>query len=181
MKKLSLISLLIVAFFTTATYAQDDFQVLNFESSDNSTANGDLVNQWFQSKLAGDFATMESLMSEDFVIMGVDGNPTLSRAEYVETWKGYGQGNSEQGLSQAVAIPIHIKEGEMAGEWVIFTGEASWTPQPTGQEIISWFTTYAKIENGKIVLAYHFQDNLPVMMQMGFTLTPPSWATADGE
>ncbi len=178
MKKLSLI---IVAFFIallSVVQAQGNFELMNIEVPPNPEDNAALVNRWFEAKIEGDIATVKSLTAKNFQIFGVDAQPPMNREMYLKTWEGYLAQNKEQGLNQASAISFKVKDGEMAGDWVIFTGEAYWTPKPMDERIVSWFCTFAKIEKGKVVLAYHFQDSLAFLMQAGYTLNPPSWAQA---
>lgn len=182
MKKLLVLPVfLFITLAISPLKAQQEFWQLPLIEQENAGGNSTLANDWFDAKIAGDFSAMGSLMTDDFQIFGVTEKP-LDKAGYVEEWQTYHSYNKSMTINQRTVLPIHIEGGEMTGDWVILTGEASWMLRPTEEKIISWFTTFIKVENEKVVLAYHFQDNLPIMLQMGYSLQAPEWAqSTDGE
>ncbi len=176
MKTISRIITAVVFLLTicTATFSQSNVEIMQPTIAAQNVELSTLVDNWFHAKVSGDFTAMKRMMAESFVIYGTEEKP-LNRDEYVALWKSYKEYNSEQSLLSGGAFAVTFPEGEMEGDWVYYSVEASWTPKGMETPIVSWATMIVKVENGKIVMAYHFQDNLPIMMQMGFTLTPPDW------
>jgi len=66
-------------------------------------------------------------------------------------------------------------ENKFAGRWT-FTGTNTGPGEmpPTGKSVTMWGINIIHFENGKIVEEWDAFDNLPMMEQLGFMITPPS-------
>ncbi|RMG72960.1 MAG: nuclear transport factor 2 family protein [Bacteroidetes bacterium] len=176
MKKIACLSSLLVL-FALAIIPQLQAQVHTYYMEPTVITNEaipQLVQDWFTAKLSGDFEEMATYMADDFQVFGTD-EQAMNKEAYINLWKGYYAENESQGIQSGGYFAVSFDEGEMAGDWVVYTGQATWTPKG-GNQVVSWFCQMVKVENQKIVLSYHFQDNLPIMMQMGFSLQPPAQA-----
>ncbi len=166
-----------VAFLLTicpATFSQSNVEIMQPVISGQNVALSTLVDDWYHSKVFGDFEAMEEMMTEGFMIFGTDEKP-MNRDEYVALWKSYVESSHKQEILSGGSFAVTFPAGEMKGDWVYYTIQTTWTPKGMDEAIVSWSTTMAKIEEGKISLVYHFEDNYPIMMQMGFTLSAPDW------
>lgn len=166
----------VVFLFTicSTTYSQSNVKIMQPSIAEDNIEIATLVDNWFHAKISGDFEAMKGMMAESFMIYGAEEKP-MSRDEYVTLWKSYNESNSEQSILSGGSFAVTFPDGEMKGDWVYYTIQASWTPKGMEDAIVSWATTMAKIEEGKVAMAYHFQDNFSIMMQMGFTLSAPDW------
>lgn len=176
MNTISNVFMVVVCLLTISSpvFSQSNVEMLQPTIPENNTELATLVDDWFHAKVSGDFEEMKSLMAEGFMIYGTDAKP-MGRDEYIGLWKSYGEFNTSQSLLSGGSFAVTFPDGEMKGDWVYYTIEASWTPQGMEEPIVSWATLIVKIEDRKVAMAYHFQDNLPIMMQMGYTLSPPDW------
>jgi len=66
-------------------------------------------------------------------------------------------------------------ENKFAGRWT-FTGTNTGPGEmpPSGKSVTMWGINIIHFENGKIVEEWDAFDNLPMMEQLGFMITPPS-------
>lgn len=119
----------------------------------------------------GDAETARQYLHEDFYILGMDSD-TVFRDGYIKIWQGYAQEN-ESAQAEGWATATRIPSGEMKGDWVMAWIGAQWTLKGSDHPIYSWEQQTAKIVDGKLKYAYHFQDGLSILMQMGYQILPP--------
>ncbi len=68
-----------------------------------------------------------------------------------------------------------FSENKFAGRWTLTgTNTGSGEMPPTGKKIEIWGVNIIHFENGKIVEEWDSFDNVPLLEQLGYTITPPS-------
>ena len=113
-----------------------------------------------------------SLMHPDFVIYGADVD-SLDRDGYLKLWKGYHAEATELGIPEGSVMAIRIEEGTEVGDWAALYGMAQWTPTGRDRPVSSWMHMLIKVENGQVARIYNFEDQLSILMQMGYQVVPP--------
>ena len=164
----------IIAIFSTAfSFAQVNFTSMDYSIPKNQAQLITLGNDFFHSLVSGDFEKVSSLMTDDFQVFG-NGPQPLDKQTFIDVWKGYHKDGTSHGISEGQIFAVNIKEGPLAGPVILMWGAASWTPNGADKPIVSWVHNVMQVKDGKIGLIYHHQDQLSILMQMGFTVVPPS-------
>lgn len=117
-------------------------------------------------------------MAEDFQLIGLGEKP-LDKAAYVGIWKRYHEQAHDLGIKELVLVPMKMTQNGQEQDVILAWGEARWTPHQMEKPIVSWMHMVMIVKDGKLSLIYNFEDQLPQMLQMGFTLTPPTGYQGD--
>lgn len=157
-------------------FAQNiQIQTIPAQLSEQSQTNIELYDQWMTALISGEFVEAGSLMSQEFTTEEKAGT-YISKAEFLDIWESYHTtAHSHEG--QIRAISLGVGEGAYEGEWILAWGTAIWTPNQQTDPIESQLHQVVKIENGKIAMLYTYQNELPILLQMGAQLSLPEEAS----
>ena len=126
-----------------------------------------------EAAVTGDFDQMRRLLAPDFLAYGA--SPDSLHAEaYVQLWAGYHAEATGLALSQGQMFAISTEALPGIDAAALFWGVAQWTPQGAPQPVYAWTHLVIGLSGDQVKLVYTFQDQLPVMLQYGFSLVPPS-------
>lgn len=131
---------------------------------------------YVESLVKGNFKSAEEVMASNFMVYQAGGD-SLTKEALIKTWKGYHAEATALTFTNGEVVAMNVKEGPSKGDWALIWGLASWTPNVTKQPIFSFTHMALQIEKGKVIRGYQFEDNLSIMMQMGYQLVPPATAS----
>jgi hypothetical protein len=168
----TLIPFVALIFAAFSLQAQSKMTPLATAVSPDAQANIAVYEQLMLGLLNGNYDQAYAVLAEDFYMLG-EGPDTLRRDGLIELWKGYASQNESQS-GQGWATSLDLSSPDLNGTWVMAWLHGQWTMKGTDQPIHSWVHQAAQVEDGKIKVIYQFQDNLAVLMQMGFQVVPPA-------
>jgi ketosteroid isomerase-like protein len=173
-----LLALLLLSALASVSRAQ----VVNIEQPKVSIPSNEaqlktLAIDFAKSLVTNDIETARSLMHPDFVIYGAD-TDSLNRDGYLDLWKRYHAEASSLGIPQGSVMALQIEEGPEAGDWAAFYGMSQWTPTGMQHPVSSWMHMLIRVEDGKVLRIYNFEDQLSILTQMGYQVVPPDMSTA---
>lgn len=119
------------------------------EISDNETDNIALVHKFLEAQMTGDGLTMANLVTPDFYAINPAGD-SLAIDVYVDIWTALSKSRSNQDAGVFATNSQSVKDGPLAGEWVLFWGTYTATEIETSEALeILWHADF-EIINGKI-------------------------------
>lgn len=168
----SLLILCVLIFSFLLASAQVKLEKTQIKIPENSeelqTLGLDFISKLVQGQLDGAGA----LISDEFLYFNSE--KPLKKDAFLALWKSYHADASELGIKEGGIMSLEIVDGSEQGQYVLIYGLQSWTPNSTKKPVSSWGHLMIKIQEEKISQVYEFQDNLSIMMQMGFSLNPPA-------
>jgi limonene-1,2-epoxide hydrolase len=72
-----------------------------------------------------------------------------------------------------VKFSVSVKDGNQKGDWVLLWGNIS-SENKSGKTITVPFNSVFKIEDEKIAMEVDYYDNMSIVKQLGYTITPPT-------
>ncbi|MDX2249889.1 MAG: nuclear transport factor 2 family protein [Bacteroidia bacterium] len=173
---------LLATIFTFTFFAPVWAQVQLYPMSINSPANSAELNaiatQLVESVVTGNLQKTEALLSNDFMIY-FSGGDSLTKEGFIKMWKGYHADATGHSFTNGEVVAVSVKEGPSAGDWALVWGLTQWTPNTTQSTIYSYVHLSIQIKKGKVTRCYQFQDQLPIVMQLGYQLIPPATASKE--
>ena len=121
-------------------------------SSNNSTENVALIKKYIQSVESQDYATMESMLDENYLGLGPSHGDSIRKPAALENWK-YNIENLYENIkyNRSRSAAIIVSDGENQGEWVSNLAELTITYKDDIGEVTIWANTVYQIENAKII------------------------------
>ena len=157
-----------------STQAQVDFDKMEIVIPAHSNQLNDHALGLINAMISGDFSAMKDHMHDDLMVYGTEAGDSLNAEAYLNLWKSYHKEATDLKFSQGGVFAIHVNNEEMKGDAVLGYGLAQWTPKGTSQPIYSWTHLFMRYRAGKVWKIYTFQDQLPILLQAGFTVSPPA-------
>lgn len=145
--------------------------LLSCGHQDNSANNVAMIEKFVDAVEAMDYATMENLLSDDYIGVGPSYGDSIDKALAVESWK-YNVENLYEKIeyNRSRNIAVHIPEGENKGEWVSNWAELHIVYKGEDQAAVTIFAnTLYQIENGKIVKSYTLYNEADALEQLGYS------------
>lgn len=173
MKTQSFFLVLMAMIFSVGVQAQTNIQHMEAMIPKDADKIYEDVNSFFTALVVGDFDKAQSYLHKDFVIIGAAPD-SMNAAGYLDLWRSYHAEATDLAIVDGYLTPIEFKEGLNNGKAALIWGAATWTPKTTKTPVYSWMHAAVSFQDKKIRRIYYFEDNLAVMMQMGYSLVPPS-------
>jgi hypothetical protein len=135
----------------------------------------ELVEKYVKAVEDKDYATMESLLAENYKGFGPSHSDSTTREAALAAWKEnienlYERISYERSRNAAVSI----KDGPNNGIWVSNWAELVITYKNDRGTVTIWANTNYQIENGKIVQSYTFYNEADAMRQLGYVFINPN-------
>ena len=135
-----------------------------------------LVQKYIDVLVKGDTSSMDSFLAEKFMSYGPARKDSSNRQQEMD---GYKKNWRESWASvQFIQAAIHaftLPPGEKnPGDWVAVWGDVTINHKDGKPSVtFRWHGVY-RVKEGKIDLGVAFYDNNDILVQLGYTLTPPA-------
>ncbi len=160
MKKLLLIGLLFVA-------------VSCDSGPDEGDANIEIVKKYISAVESKDYATMESLLADNYIGIGPSVNDSTSKPQAMENWKDESEDLYERiTYEKSRFAAVEEDEGENAGQWVANWAQVKISYKDGGSATLLANTMY-RLVNNKIEKSFTFYNEADVLEQLGFIFIHP--------
>jgi len=161
MKKLLLIGLLFVA-------------VSCDSGPDEGDANIEIVKKYISAVESKDYATMESLLADNYIGIGPSVNDSTSKPQAMENWKDESADLYENiSYEKSRFIAVEEDEGDNAGQWVANWALVKIRYKNDGGSATLLANTMYKLVNNKIEKSYTFYNESDVLEQLGYITIHP--------
>jgi len=173
MKTIIQVRVLLVALIFSAAvsvHAQMTAQPGTVENP-NAVADMKVVADFTNALVAGDVAQMRSLMGDKFMAYGPAAADSSNAEQYIKGWVEGAYKTATNRKVGFVTQSFKVLQGDLAGNWVSTWGTYTFTQD--GKNIVVPYQTTFRIADGKIQDSHHYYDNLSIITQLGFTVTPP--------
>jgi ketosteroid isomerase-like protein len=170
-KFLSVLVIILVSFSTSAIVkAQTPAYKDNVVQNPNAEADIKVVGDYIKALVSGDLDKAKTLLAPNFMGRGPSQLDSANTEKTVANW----QANYKVQLERKVRFVTQshkVLSGNYEGTWVSLWGTYTFTQ--TEKTISIPFQLTAKVADGKIVSDRIYFDNLSVVRQLGYKLTPP--------
>jgi len=138
--------------------------------------NKSLVQKYDEAIVTGDTSNLESFLAEKFMAYGPAMKDSSSRQQIVDIWKKnwrttWASIKFDRDAILAFTIPPGEKHpGDWVADWAVIT-----VNQKNGLPTVKfrWHTVF-RVKDGKIDQSVGFYDLNDILVQQGFTITPPA-------
>ncbi len=141
--------------------------------TDVTTANKEVVREFFAALDAQDFNALSDLLIEDFVAHPADGTDRVGRDTVFELIRGFYSSFPDYTHS----IEVMIAEGDLVAARINYGGTHQGDFRgvaPTGKPVDYNGMFMLKVVDGIVTEAWSIDDNLSLMSQLGMELVPAS-------
>jgi len=123
-----------------------------------------------------DAATVEALLADNYMGYGPSVGDSITKEVAVSNFK-YNAENLYESFkyTRHTEVPITVKEGETAGEWVLNWAYLTIKYKDGRGPINLWVNIVYRFEDGKIVHSRTFYNEADALRQLGFTFQPPEY------
>lgn len=170
-------SLLILFFASSSLYAQTD-HVSNindrFTFNPNADRDVNMVTDFMQSFLVDkDFDKARQYFKPDGMDYGPGYGDSTNVDQMIQMQQKLDSTVTDWNIQYFVKFSVSVKDGNQKGDWVLLWGNIS-SENKSGKTIIVPFNSVFKIEDEKIAMEVDYYDNMSVVRQLGYTITPPA-------
>lgn len=165
MKKLNIISTLLLILISMSIQAQGNFKI---------NPNGDkelaAVNEYLKAVFSREPSQIENIHASDVVGYGPRWNSPRTRQQIVDSYNYIWESASEFRYDRVRLLPVTISGDEIPeynGNWVMVWAVFVGKERTTGKEIMLDIHEALKIENGKIIGKVTYYNELDTMIQTG--------------
>ncbi len=166
-----LIPFLLLA-FTVHLQAQDnpvsykDVVVENPEPEVDMKVVVDYVNFCVNGKLD----ELKAILSDNYIAYGPGPKDSVNTEQLINQWKENYKVQSNRKVNQ-ITQTFRVLSGNLQGDWVNLWGTYSFTQN--GKDLSLPFQLTAQVKDGKLERSTIYYDQVPVLLELGFTITPP--------
>lgn len=161
MKKLLLIGLLLVA-------------VSCDSGRDAGDANIEIVKKYISAVESMDYATMESLLADNYVGIGPSVKDSITKPQALVNWQDESEDLYDHiSYEKSRFFAVEEEEGENAGQWVANWAIVKIIYRNDGGTATLLANTMYKLVNNKIEKSYTFYNESDVLEQQGYILIHP--------
>lgn len=120
-------------------------------------------------------ATMDSLLSENYIGYGPSVGDSTNKAEALKAWK-----LNTENLYESIKYTRHkelavtVTNGEAMGDWVLNWAYLTIKYKDGRGPVNLWVNAVYKIEDGKIAQSRTFYNEADVLRQLGYSIQPPA-------
>ena len=144
------------------------------QSPDNSAANIAIVEEYLEAVDNNDYATMESLLADDYLGLGPSVDDSTNKELAIAAWKWNVENLYEEiEFDRTQTFASTIADGPHAGEWVYNWAYVTIEYMEGGGTVNLYSNAVYKIEDGKIARTRTFYNEADVWEQLGYRLFPP--------
>ena len=173
-KFLSTLAIVIALFsVTTPCQAQTPAYKDNIIQNPNAEADIKVVGDYVKALVSGDLDKAKSLLAPNFMGRGPSSLDSANTEKTMTNWQANYKVQSDRKVG-FVTQSHKVLSGNYKGTWVSLWGTYTFTQMEKTISIPFQYT--AKVADGKIVRDTIYFDNLSVVRQLGYKLTPPEAA-----
>ncbi|GAB2522487.1 hypothetical protein [Spirosoma aerophilum] len=142
---------------------------------DNPTAEADMkvVGDFINSLVSGDLRKARSLTAPTYIGRGPAATDSATVDKVIQSWQENRKNQSDRKVT-FVTQTFKVLSGAQKGNWVSLWGDYTFTQ--AGKTIKFPFQYTAGVADGKILGDRIYYDNLYIISQMGYKVTPPEMA-----
>ncbi len=142
---------------------------------DNPTAEADMkvVGDFVNALVSGDLDKAKSLAAPTYIGRGPSRLDSANIDKELTSWKANYKTQSDRKVA-FVTQTFKVLSGNLKGNWVSLWGDYTFTQ--AGKTITFPFQYTASVADGKVTSARIYYDNLYILSQLGFKVTPPEVA-----
>ncbi len=130
--------------------------------------------------MKGDITTMNEVLADQFIQFGPATKDSVARPVFLVDWKNaWDEEYSSMSYDRYAMLTKTVKEGRVAGDWVLDWGKLTMNHKNGKPSVTIWFHTALRIKDKKIERQRIFFDMADLMTQQGYTIMPPSWDEAE--
>ena len=136
----------------------------------NAEADIKVVSDLMNALVAADTVTAKALLANNYMGYGPSSADSANSEKTISNW----QANYKTQTNLKVNFlseSFRVKSGPQQGDWVSVWGDYSFTQD--GKDIKFPLQYTAKVNNGKVETDRVYYDNLHIVQQLGYTVTPP--------
>jgi ketosteroid isomerase-like protein len=136
--------------------------------------NVELIDRYIQAVEDLDYASMETLLADDYVGLGPSYGDSIGKPAAIQNLK-YNTENLYQDIDyeRSRNMPVSIPDGPDQGEWVSNWAELTIVYKDGQEKVKIWANTIYKIHEGKIVKSITFYNEADVLEQLGYVFINP--------
>ncbi len=140
---------------------------------DNPNAEADLkvVSDYIKQTAAGDIAKAKSLLADTYMEYGPGSKDSADVAKVVSDWENSYKVTSNRSIG-FVQQTFRVTSGPQKGDWVSVWGTYAFTQN--GKSVSFPLQITALVANGKIQRTIVYFNELDIITQLGYTITPPA-------
>ncbi len=170
-KFLSTLAIVIALFsVTTPCQAQTPAYKDNVIQNPDAEADMKVVGDYVKALVSGDLDKAKTLLAPNFMGRGPSSLDSANTEKTVANWQANYKVQSDRKVG-FVTQSHKVLSGNLKGNWVSLWGTYTFTQMEKTISIPFQYT--AKVADGKIVRDLIYFDNLSVVRQLGYKLTPP--------
>ncbi len=154
------------------TYSQNKELSYKDNVVENPEAEADIkiVSDYVNALVNNEMAKAEKLLAEKYIGYGPAVNDSINKQENINSWNQNHKVRTNQKVG-FVTQTFRVLQGNLQGDWVSQWGNYTFTQN--GKEVKLPYQFTARVSNGKIDRSTIYFDNLSVLLQLGYTVTPP--------
>lgn len=175
MKKIlnvSVLTTLLLLVFAMQLSAQDnavsykDVVVENPEPEVDMKVVVDYVNFCANGKLD----ELRGILSDNYMAYGPGAKDSVNTEQLINQWKENYKVQSNRKVTQ-ITQTFRVLSGNLQGDWVNLWGTYNFTQN--GKDLTLPFQLTAQVKDGKLERSTIYYNEVPLLLELGFTLTPP--------
>jgi len=153
-------------------YSQNKELIYKDNVVENPEAEADIkvVSDYVNALVNNEMAKAEQLLTEKYIGYGPAINDSINKQENINSWNQNHKVRTNQKVG-FVTQTFRVLQGNLQGDWVSQWGNYTFTQN--GKEIKLPYQFTARVSNGKIDRSTIYFDNLSILLQLGYTVTPP--------
>jgi ketosteroid isomerase-like protein len=139
---------------------------------DNPTAEADMkvVGDFVNALVSGDQDKAKSLAAPTYIGRGPSRLDSANIGKELASWQANYKTQSDRKVA-FVTQTFKVLSGNLKGNWVSLWGDYTFTQ--AGKTITFPFQYTASVADGKVTSARIYYDNMAIVTQLGFKVTPP--------
>ncbi len=165
MKKLNIISTILLVLISMSIHAQGNFKV-----NPNGEKDLAVANEYMQAFLSRDASKLENIHASDVVGYGPRWNSPRNRQQIVQATSSIWESSSEFRYDRVRMLPVTVSGDEIPeynGNWVMVWAVFVGKEKTTGKEVLVDVHEVLKIDNGKIISKLTYYNELDTRIQLG--------------
>ena len=142
---------------------------------DEGDANIEIVKKYISAVESKDYATMGSLLADNYLGIGPSVNDSITKPQTLLNWQDESEDLYEHiTYEKSRFIAVEENEGENAGQWVANWALVKISYKKDGGTATLLANTMYKLVNNKIEKSYTFYNESDVLEQLGYVLIHPT-------
>lgn len=118
----------------------------------------------------GKLDELKAILSDNYIAYGPGPKDSLNTEQLINQWKENYKVQSNRKVDQ-ITQTFRVLSGNLQGDWVNLWGTYSFTQN--GKDLTLPFQLTAQVKDGKLERSTIYYDQLSILEELGFTVTPP--------